>query len=94
MRYDDENKLYIGQREVTKEEYDKEFRHKTDRRKQLREYNRQHREKKNYQASLWYDKHNYNIICECGCEVKRNTLSSHKKSRKHKELVEAKNLAD
>ena len=35
MRYDDENKLYIGQREVTKEEYDKEFRHKTDRKKQF-----------------------------------------------------------
>jgi hypothetical protein len=90
MRYDDENKLYIDDREVTKEEYEKEFRHKTDRKRQLREYNRKHRKHKLYHSRLWYEKNNYYITCECGCEVKRNGLSSHKKSRRHKELVEAK----
>lgn len=31
------------------------------------------------------------VICECGCEVSRGSLSTHRKSPKHKKLMDGTN---
>ena len=31
------------------------------------------------------------VVCECGCHVHQNTISKHRKTQKHKKLLEAKN---
>jgi hypothetical protein len=77
----------------TQSEYNKEYNEtnketKREKNQQYHEANKQAINEKNKQYR--HDNKQYlheKIKCECGCEVSRNHISGHKKTQKHKDLM-------
>lgn len=86
------DKEYREQNMVQYKEYQKQWREKN------REYQKQWREQNRGYHKQWHEqnkerlkvKQNEKITCECGCVVKRGSLSNHKKTKKHIMLMQLK----
>ncbi len=56
-----------------------------------RDYYDENRELINARNRVWKQEHNQQVLkCECGCDVTRGYMAKHKKTKKHKDMVEGK----
>lgn len=90
QEYRQQNKEQLSQK--AKEWREKNKEHKTQMDKEYREKNK---ERKTQKDKEYYEKNKdkikeyrcQKIKCECGCELQKNTLSNHKKTKKHQEWL-------
>lgn len=78
-----------------KEYYEKNQEHIAVKDKERRQKNKEHiaekaKEYRENNKDVIKEKKNEKMTCECGCEVTRNHLSEHRKTKKHNKLMEAK----
>ena len=57
---------------------------KEKRKEQMKEYYQENKEKRKEQNKEYYEK---KVICECGCEVRTDYLSKHKRTTKHTNFI-------
>ena len=64
--------------------YDYQAIYKNENRDKMKEYQKQYKEKNKDQVAYHYER----IACECGCELRRKDMNKHKKTDKHKKLMD------
>jgi uncharacterized membrane protein YheB (UPF0754 family) len=77
-RYEDNKEKILEQ---MKERYEN---NKEKRKEQMKEYYQENKEKRKEQNKEYYEK---KVICECGCEVRTDYLSKHKRTTKHTNFI-------
>jgi len=60
-------------------------------REKAKDYYDENRELCIARAKVWKQEHNQQVLkCECGCDVTRGYMAKHKKTKKHKDMIEGK----
>jgi len=89
----EKSKVYYQEHKEERNQQSKEYHQKNREEisKQKKEYNEKHKEQLNQQSKEYYQKNREKIlqkvVCECGTEVNKSSLSRHKKSKKHQEFM-------
>ena len=81
-QYLENNKEHIKQQRKEYQENNKE-----QIKQQKKEYYEQNKERLNEQSKQYYEKNKEQIICVCGCPVRKVNLPRHRRTNKHRKIL-------